>query len=147
MTGITIKMYSYLNIGREVHPDRINLENHQNNQQHTLDLISLLLKFKLEVFTVPTKALACSMTCDPCQPNTFKGYWRVSIYVGAGYLIQYVHALKPFRITSSRFRTDKYIVGEVPSLKKHRDPSSTLIILILFLQTNSKWSKYVLTRY
>ena len=34
---------------------------------------------------------------------------------------------------------NEYTIGEVPSLKKHMDPSCTLIILIHFLQNNSKW--------
>ena len=49
-------------------------------------------KFKLAVLTVPTNALACAVICDPCQPTKFKGYLRVFIYVGAGYLIHNFHA-------------------------------------------------------
>ena len=74
-------------------------------------------KFKLAVFTVPTNALACSMTCDPCQPTKFKGYLRVFIYVGAGHPIHHFHALKPFRPTSGKLRIGKYTIGEGPSLK------------------------------
>ena len=32
------------------------------------------VKFILAVFMVPANALACSVTCDPCQPIEFKGY-------------------------------------------------------------------------
>ena len=39
----------------------------------TLDPICSAVKFKLAVFTVPAKALACSMSCDLCQPTKFKG--------------------------------------------------------------------------
>ena len=134
-------MYSYLNTGRGFHPEKINLENHQNNQQNTLDPISLLFKCKLAVFPVPTKALVCSMTCDCCQPTKFKAYIRLFIYVGDRYLIHYFHALEPFRMTSGRFRTNKYTIREVPSLRKHRNPSCALTIPILFLQNNYKWSK------
>ena len=74
-------------------------------------------KFKLAAFTVPANALACAMTCDPYQPNKFKGYIRVFIYVGTGYLIPHFHALKPFRTTSGRLRIGKYTIKEVPSLK------------------------------
>ena len=74
-------------------------------------------KFKLVVFTVPAKALAYAMTCEPCQPITFKGYVRVFIYVGAGYLIHHFHALKPFGTTSGRPRIGKSTIREVPSLK------------------------------
>ena len=48
-------------------------------------------KFKLAVFSVPTKALA--LTCDSCQSTKFKGYIREFIYVGTGYLIHHFHAL------------------------------------------------------
>ena len=115
--------------------------------QILVDHMCSAVKFKLAVFMFPAKALECSMIYDPCQPTKFKGYIRVFIYVGAGYIIHYFHALKPFRMTSRRFRKDKYPIREVPSLKKHRDPSRTLIILILFLKNNSKWSKSVLTGY
>ena len=74
-------------------------------------------KFKLAVFTVLTKALACAMTCDHCQPTKFKGYIKVFIYVVTGYLIHHFHALKPFRTTSRRLRIGEYTTGEVPSLK------------------------------
>ena len=74
-------------------------------------------KFKLAVFTVPAKALACAMTCGPYQPTKFKGYIRVFIYVGVGYLIHHFHALKPFRTTSRRLRIGEYTIGKVPSLK------------------------------
>ena len=46
-------------------------------------------KFKLVVFTVPANALTCAMTHDPCQPTKFKGYIRVIIYVGNGYIIHH----------------------------------------------------------
>ena len=52
----------------------------------SVDPLCSAVEFKLAVFTVPTKALASSMICDPCQPTKFKGYIRVFIYVGAGYL-------------------------------------------------------------
>ena len=65
-------------------------------------------KFKLAVFTVPTNALTCALTCDPCQPTKFEGYIKVFIYVGAGYLIPHFHVLKPFRITSMSLIIDKY---------------------------------------
>ena len=50
-------------------------------------------------------------------------------------------------MTSRRFRTSKYTTREVPSLKKHRDPSSTLVILVISQLINSKWSKLVLIEY
>ena len=84
---------------------------------NSLDPLCLLFKFKLAVFTVPAKALACSMTCDSCQPTKFKEYMRVFIYVGTGYLIHHFHALNPFRMTSGRSRTNKYTTREVSSLK------------------------------
>ena len=76
-----------------------------------------IAKFKLAVFTVPGNALACELTCDPCQPTKFKGYLRVFIYVGAEYLIHHLHALKPFRTTSGRLRIDRYTIVEGTSLK------------------------------
>ena len=69
------------------------------------------------------------------------------MHVGAEHLIHYFHVLKPLRIPSRRVRINSYTSGEVPSLKKHRDPSSALIILILFLQNNPKWSRQVFTKY
>ena len=74
-------------------------------------------KFKLAVFTLPVNALACAMTCDPCHTTKFKGYIRVFIYVGAGYLIHPFHALKSFRTTSGSLGIGEYTIGEVPSLK------------------------------
>ena len=38
-----------------------------------IDPICIAVKFKLAVFTVPAKALAFSVTLDPCQPTKFKG--------------------------------------------------------------------------
>ena len=87
-------MYSHLNVDRGFPKRGLNTINHGNINTKSLDLLSLLLKFKLAVFTVPIKALACAMTCDPCQPTKFKGYIRVFIYVGGGYLIHHFHALK-----------------------------------------------------
>ena len=72
---------------------------------------------------------------------------RVFIYGDAGHLIHYFHALKPFRMTTGRFRIGMYTIREVPSLKKHRDPSSVLVILVLSLPNTSKWSKSVLIEY
>ena len=109
-------MYSYLNVDRGFPQGGLNGKIMKFVNTNSLDLLSLLFKFKLAMFTVPTKALACSMTCDPCQPIKFKEYIRVFIYVGAGYLIHHFHALKPFKITSGRSRTNKYTTGEVPSL-------------------------------
>ena len=56
----------------------------EHGNAKSLDLLSLLFKFKLAVITVPAKALECAITCDPCQPTKFKGYIRVFIYVGTG---------------------------------------------------------------
>ena len=107
-------MYSYLNVDRGFLQRGLTTENHI---QISLGPLWLLFKFKLAVFTVPAKALACVMTCDPSQPTKFKGYIRVFIYVGAGYLIHLFHALKPFRMTSRRLRIGKYTIREVSSLK------------------------------
>ena len=74
-------MYSYLNV------DRGFLQRGLTTKCHMKISVAPLwsaVEFKLAVFTVPAKALACSMTCDPCQPTKFKGYIRVFIYVGAG---------------------------------------------------------------
>ena len=82
------------------------------------DPLCTVAKFKLAVFTVPAHTLACALTCDPYQPNKFKGYLRVFIYVGTGYLIHHFHAKKKtFRTTSRRLRIDTYTIGEGPSLK------------------------------
>ena len=100
-----------------VPPERFKCNNSCNIVMQTLNLLSLLFKFRLAVFKVPTKVLACAMTCDLCQPTKFKGYIQVFIYVGAGHLIHHFHALKPFRMTSRISRKNKYTTGEVPSLK------------------------------
>ena len=64
-------MYSYLNADNgSIQVGEI-LENHQKS---SIGPMCSAIKFKLAVFTVPAKALACSMTCDPCQPMKFKGY-------------------------------------------------------------------------
>ena len=64
-------MYSYLNAGRgSIQVGEI-LENHQ---QCSIGPTCSAIKFKLAVFTVPTKALACPVTYDPCLPTKFKGY-------------------------------------------------------------------------
>ena len=131
-------MYSYLNVDRGFLQRGLNAINYA---KISIDTLWSAVIFKLAVFPVPTKTLVCSMTCDLCQPTKFKGYIRVFIYVGAGYLIHHFHALKLFRMTCRRFRTRSYTIREVPSLRKHRDPSCTLIIPILSLHNNSKWSK------
>ena len=107
-------MYSYLNVDRGFLQRGLTAISHN---QTSLDPLWSAVKFRLAVFTVPAKVLACSMTCDPCQPTKFKGYIRVFIYLGAGYLIHHFHALKPFGMTSRRSRTNKYTTREVPSLK------------------------------
>ena len=56
------------------HPDKINLDIHWNIMIHTIGPICSAVKFKLAVFTVPAKALACPVTCDPCQPTKYQGY-------------------------------------------------------------------------
>ena len=66
-------MYSYLNVDRGFPQRGLIAINHENINTKSLDLLSLLFKFKLAVFTVPTKAMACSMPFDPCQPTKFKG--------------------------------------------------------------------------
>ena len=66
-------MYSYLNAGRGIIQVEEILENHQKYSIGPSP-ISYTIKFKLAVYTVPTKALACSMACEPCQPIKFKGY-------------------------------------------------------------------------
>ena len=50
-------------------------------------------------------------------------------------------------MTSRGLRIGKYTIVEVPSLKKHKDPSSTLVILVLSHKNNSKCSKLVLIEY
>ena len=107
-------MYSYLNADRGFLQRGLNAKQHG---QVSIDPLWLLFKFKLAVFTVPAKALACAMTCDPCQPTKFKGYIRVFICVCTGYLTHHFHALKLFRMTSMMLRTGKYTIREVPSLK------------------------------
>ena len=77
-----MKMYSYLNVDRGFLQRGLNAMNHTKISIHPC---WSAVKFKMAVFTVPAKALACSMTCDPCQPTKVKGYISVFIHVGAGY--------------------------------------------------------------
>ena len=98
-------MYSYLSTDGGLLPGSFNCTKSNLNQTGPPCTAG---KFKLAVFTVPAKALACAMTYDPCQPTKLKGYIRVFIYVGAGYLIHHFHALKPFRTTSWNLRIGEY---------------------------------------
>ena len=107
-------MYSYLNVDRGFLKRGLTATYHK---EISIAPLWSAVEFKLTVFTVPTKAFACSMTCEPCQPTKFKAYIRVFIYVGAEYLIHYFQALKPFKMTSRRLRIGKYTTREVPSLK------------------------------
>ena len=59
-------MYSYLDVGRGYHPGRINLKKFiKYVNTNTSDPTRPAVKLKLEVFTVPTNAWACLVTCDP----------------------------------------------------------------------------------
>ena len=91
--------------------------NHKKLLTNSIGPPCTVARFKLAVFTSLANALACALTCDPCQPTKFKGHPRVFIYIGIGYLIYHFHALKPFSITSRRLRIDRYTIGEGPSLK------------------------------
>ena len=64
-------MYSYLNVVRGFLQRGLKTEYHVKT---SVDPLWSALKVKLTVFKVPAKDLACSMTCDPCQPTIFKGY-------------------------------------------------------------------------
>ena len=77
-------MYSYINVDRGCPQRDLTTKYHK---EISIAPLWSADEFKLAVFTVPTKALACSMTCDPYQPTKFKGYIRVFTYVGVGYLI------------------------------------------------------------
>ena len=84
-------MYCYLISDAGLLPGRLTT---QNCQQNSIGPPCTVAKFKLAVFTVPANALACALTCDPCQPTKFKGHPRVFMYVGVGYPIYHFHALK-----------------------------------------------------
>ena len=97
-------MYSYLITDWGLLPGTLNCTKSYLNQTGPPCTAG---KFKLAVFTVPAKPLACAMTCDPCQPTKFQRYIKVFIYVGARYQILQFHALKPFRTTSGSPRIGK----------------------------------------
>ena len=73
-------MYSYIITGGGASSREVNCTKSYLNQTGPPCTAA---KFKLAMFTVPAKALACAIPCDPSQPTKFKGYIRVFIYVGA----------------------------------------------------------------
>ena len=103
-------MYSYLITDGGLLPVSLN---HKKSYLNQTGPPCTAGKFKLAVFTVPAKSLACAMTCYPCQPTKFKGYKGYSYM----WVIHYFHALEPFRTTGGRLRIGEYTIGEVPSLK------------------------------